>query len=206
MAAERPVAGTARSHNPGTARSHNPGTGRSHNPGMARSHHPGMGRSHNRAGDTHSKNALRAWIQLTKCAKRIEGHVNSRFADAHDTSLSRFDVLANLERSPGHAAGATELSRMLLASKGNITRLLDRMEQDRLVRRRPDPDDGRVSQVQMTAAGEALFSRLARDHEGWTDSVFGALSNDDLRQLIALLGKLRGRLDEVSARSDARED
>jgi DNA-binding MarR family transcriptional regulator len=148
-----------------------------------------------KAGDTHSKNALRAWIQLTKCAKRIEGHVNRRFADAHGTSLSRFDVLANLERCAGHAAGVTELSRMLLASQGNITRLLDRMEQDRLVRRRPDPRDGRVSQVQTTRAGEALFARLARDHEGWTDSVFGLLSNDELEQLIGLLGKLRRRLD-----------
>ena len=150
-----------------------------------------------KAPDTHGKNALRAWIQLTKCAKRIEGHVNRRFAEAHHTSLSRFDVLANLERCDRHAAGATELSRMLLASQGNITRLLDRMEQDRLVRRRPDPRDKRVSEVQMTRAGEALFERLAADHEGWTGNLFGELGNDELKQLIGLLGKVRARLDEL---------
>lgn len=148
----------------------------------------------NRAPDTHSKNALRAWIQLTKCAKRIEGHVNRRFAEAHDTSLSRFDVLANLERCAGHAASTTELSRLLLASRGNITRLLDRMEQDRLVRRRPSPKDGRVSEVQMTRAGEALFERLARDHESWTEGMFAGLTNDELKQLTGLLGKVRERL------------
>jgi DNA-binding MarR family transcriptional regulator len=159
-----------------------------------------MGRSHSRvrAPDTHGKNALRAWIQLTKCAKRIEGHVNRRFTDAHGTSLSRFDVLANLERCDRHAAGATELARMLLASQGNITRLLDRMEEDRLVRRRPDPRDRRVSEVQMTRAGETLFTRLAQDHEAWTSSVFGPLGNDELKQLIALLGKLRVRVEELS--------
>lgn len=148
-----------------------------------------------RAPDTHAKNALRAWIQLTKVAKRVEGHVNRRFAEQHDTSLSRFDVLANLERCDGHAAGATELSRMLLASQGNITRLLDRMEHDKLVRRRPDPHDKRVSQVQMTRAGEALFARLAGDHEAWTGNLFAELDNAELKQLIALLGKLRTRLD-----------
>src|SRR5690349_12776772 len=152
----------------------------------------GVGRR--RAPDTHAKNALRAWIQLTKVAKRIEGHVNRRFAEAHDTSLARFDVLANLERCDGHAAGATELSRMLLASQGNITRLLDRMEQDKLVRRRPGTRDRRVSEVQMTRAGEALFARLAIDHESWTDAMFGELDNDELKQLTALLGKLRARL------------
>ena len=150
-----------------------------------------------RAADTHGKNALRAWIQLTKCAKRFEGQVNRRFADAHETSLARFDVLANLERCDGHAAGATELSRMLLASQGNITRLLDRMEHDRLVRRRPARHDKRVSEVQMTRAGEKLFDRLARDHEGWTGSMFADLTNDELKQLIGLLGKLRARLDEL---------
>lgn len=150
-----------------------------------------------KAPDTHGKNALRAWIQLTKCAKRIEGHVNRRFADAHGTSLSRFDVLANLERCERHAAGATELSRMLLASQGNITRLLDRMEQDKLIRRRPSPDDRRVSEVQMTRAGEALFERLAQDHEAWTDGMFVSLDNDELKQLIGLLAKLRNRLGEL---------
>jgi DNA-binding MarR family transcriptional regulator len=152
------------------------------------------GRPHGRAPDTHGKNALRAWIQLTKCAKRIESHVNRRFAESHETSLSRFDVLANLERCEGHAASMTELSRMLLASQGNITRLLDRMEQDRLVRRRVSPRDRRVSQVKMTRAGEALFARLAADHEGWTAGMFGDLGNEELKALIGLLGKLRRRL------------
>lgn len=147
-----------------------------------------------RAPDTHAKNALRAWIQLTKCAKRIEAHVNRRFAEAHGTSLARFDVLANLERCAGHAASTTELSRMLLASQGNITRLLDRMEDDKLVRRRPSASDGRVSEVQMTRAGEALFARLAADHESWTASMFAGLRNDELKQLTGLLGKLRARL------------
>ena len=147
-----------------------------------------------RAPDTHAKNALRAWIQLTKCAKRIEAHVNRRFAEAHGTSLARFDVLANLERCAGHAASTTDLSRMLLASQGNITRLLDRMEHDRLVRRRPSARDGRVSEVQMTRAGEALFARLAADHEAWTADLFGDVGNDELRRLARLLGKVRARL------------
>lgn len=155
---------------------------------------PGRRSALRRAPDTHAKNALRAWIQLTKCAKRIEAHVNRRFAEAHGTSLARFDVLANLERCAGHAARVTDLSRMLLASQGNITRLLDRMEQDKLVRRRPSAQDGRVSEVQMTRAGEVLFARLARDHEAWTANLFSDLDNDELRGLAELLRKVRGRL------------
>ena len=154
----------------------------------------------NRAGDSHSKNALRAWLQLTKCAKRIEGRVNSRFVSDHDSSLSRFDVLANLERMPGHTASTTQLARMLLASKGNITRLLDRMEDDRLIYRKPNQADRRVSDVHMDRKGSEMFARMANDHEMWTDEIFGALTNNEVKTLIKLMGKLRGRLDEIEGR------
>ena len=146
----------------------------------------------------YSKQALRAWVQLLKTAKRIESEVASHFANEHGTSLSRFDVLANLERSPGHATGTSQLSKMLLASRGNITRLLDRMENDRLIRREPSPSDKRISEVRMTAAGEELFARLAPDHEGWAQDIFGALSEDELNELIAMLRKLQIRLDGLS--------
>lgn len=147
------------------------------------------------AGDSHSKNALRAWLQLTKCAKRIEGRVNSRFISEYNSSLSRFDVLANLERMPGHAASTTQLARMLLASKGNISRLLDRMEEDQLIYRKPNASDRRVSDVHLAEKGAERFARMAEDHENWTDEIFAALSNDEVKSLVELMEKLRNRLD-----------
>ncbi len=144
-----------------------------------------------------SRQALRAWVQLLKTAKRIEGEVASHFANEHSTSLSRFDVLANLERSPGQSTGTSRLSKMLLASRGNITRLLDRMEKDRLIRRVPNPGDRRISEVHMTPAGARLFARLAPDHEGWAHDIFGVLSETELTQFIAMLRRLRRRLDEM---------
>ena len=143
------------------------------------------------------KQSLRAWVHLLKTAKRIESEVAARFANGHNTSLARFDVLANLERSPGYATGTSELSKMLLASRGNITRLLDRMEGDRLIHRETHPDDRRVSRVRMTAAGETLFGRLAPEHEGWSHEIFDVLSEAELNNLIATLRKLRLRLDSI---------
>ena len=145
-----------------------------------------------------SKQALRAWVQLLKTAKRIESEIASHFANEHGTSLSRFDVLANLERSPGHSTGTSQLSKIRLASRGNITRLLDRMENDRLIRRESSPSDRRVSEVRMTDTGERLFASLAPDHEGWAQHIFGALSEAELADLIAMLRKLRTQLDSLS--------
>ncbi|MDM3870485.1 MarR family transcriptional regulator [Porticoccus sp. W117] len=147
--------------------------------------------------DTHSKNALRAWLQLTKCAKGIEGRVNSCFVNDHNSSLSRFDVLANLDRMPEGRASTSQLAKMLLASKGNITRLLDRMEGDGLIERKPSEVDRRVSDIHLADKGKQLFAAMAADHERWADDIFGALSNDEIKTLIELIGKLRGRLDEA---------
>ncbi len=148
-----------------------------------------------------SQQSLRAWVQLLKTAKRIESELASYFANEHGTSLSRFDVLANLERSPDQAAGTSQLSKMLLASRGNITRLLDRMENDGLTRRAPSVQDRRVSEVHMTATGKELFARLAPDHQRWAHQIFGALSDSELAEFIATLRKLRHRLDGLSKAS-----
>ncbi|WIO73908.1 MarR family transcriptional regulator [Porticoccaceae bacterium LTM1] len=152
-----------------------------------------------RAADSHSKNALRAWLQLTKCAKRIEGRMNGNFVRTYNSSLPRFDVLANLERMPGDKASTTQLAKMLLASKGNITRLLDRMEDDQLIERKPNKVDRRVSDIHLADDGAQLFARMAADHEKWTDDIFSALSNEEVKTLIELIGKLRNRMNELES-------
>lgn len=145
-----------------------------------------------------SKQSLRAWIQMLKTNKQLEAEVGRLFARSHGTTLSRFDVLANLERCPDEASSISNLSQMLLAPRGNITRLLDRMEKDGLIRRRQNARDRRVSEVQMTHLGRELFGRLAPDHEVWADEVFSVLGEENKRELIHLLGLLRVKLRALS--------
>lgn len=150
-----------------------------------------------RASDSHSKNALRAWLQLLKCSKRMEQLTNGKFDTNYNSSLTRFDVLANLDLVPEHSVSTIQLAKMLIASKGNITRLLDRMEDDQLVSRKPNQNDRRVSDILLTLKGEVLFEQMADDHEIWVDDIFSILTNQETKQLINILNKLRSRLDET---------
>jgi DNA-binding MarR family transcriptional regulator len=50
----------------------------------------------------------------------------------------------------------TELARRLQVQPATITRMLQRMERSGFVKRRPDPDDQRVSRVYLTEAGRAV--------------------------------------------------
>ena len=145
------------------------------------------------------KDALRGELLLLKVAKRLEQLTGTRFHASHRSSLSRFDVLANLDQSSSGSLSTSELAARLIASKGNITRLLDRMEQDDLVRRSENPDDRRISDISLTPFGREKFRHMAADHERWMAEVFDVLDDAEAVQLIGLLGKLRYRIDNLLA-------
>lgn len=138
-----------------------------------------------------SKRRLVAWLRLLAVTRAAENHLREFLRVNHATTLPRFDVMAALYR---HRDGLTmgELSRALLVSNGNATAVVDRLEQDRLVRRTPSRTDRRAVGVALTAAGVARFERLAADHEAEVDRLFGALSTRDLDTLTDILTRSKG--------------
>lgn len=147
----------------------------------------------------HSKRSLRAWLHLIKCSKRVEGAVSDLFRTDFKSSLSRFDVLAHLDHMAPGGLSTSALARRLLASKGNITRLLDRMETDGLIRRTPSTRDRRVSDVYMTDQGATLFRSMADKHEAWSSDIFGILSDQELDNLVDLLDRVRKHVESKQA-------
>ncbi len=144
--------------------------------------------------ESESKNSLRLWLHLFKCAKQLEQEMSDRFRESYDSSFSRFDVLAHLFEAGKTGVSTSILASGLLASKGNITRLLDRMEEDGLLERKPSVDDRRVSIIYLSAQGAVLFERMAADHEAWAHELFKTTSVGEKEELLRLLTKIRKRL------------
>ena len=142
-----------------------------------------------------SKNSLRAWLYLMKCAKRIDQEMTSRLRVNYASSMSRFDVLAHLYLAGNGGLSTTQLAKKLLASKGNITRLLDRMEHDDLLIRRANQKDRRISDIILSERGREVFARMAPDHEAWADELFHMLSDGELDELVRLLRSIHEALD-----------
>lgn len=140
--------------------------------------------------------SLKVWLQLMKCAKSIESSVGGRLRRGYGQSLSRFDVLAQLDRMGGDWIAIGELARLIMASSGNITALLDRMEGEALVERRASPHDRRSFHVRMTAEGQQLFADMARDHTRWIDTALVDMSNADKHRLVELLVVVRRRFED----------
>jgi DNA-binding MarR family transcriptional regulator len=141
-----------------------------------------------------SKSRLRLWLRLLAVSRMVEGELRERLR-AFGTTLPRFDVLAALARAP-EGLRMSELSCVLRVSNGNVTGIVDRLEADGLVARRPVEGDRRAMLARLTSRGEAEFARLAAEHEAWVDELLGAVSATEADQLIARLQAVRDRLAE----------
>jgi len=145
-----------------------------------------------RASDDHHL-ALKLWLRLLACTTRLESEVRLRLRGEFDTTLPRFDLMAQLERAP---AGLTmsELSRRLMVTGGNVTGITDMLEAEGLVARVDHPTDRRAYTVKLTAAGRRLFARMAAAHESWIVDLLAGLDAGEQEQVYRLLARLKQHL------------
>lgn len=136
-----------------------------------------------------SKRRLKMWIRMLGVTRSAEGSLREFLRVNHDTTLPRFDVLAALYRRRDGVT-MTELSRMLLVSNGNATAVVDRLEKDGLVARRPSEADRRTVFVALTPDGLAQFEGLASEHEAEVNKLFAGLSEADLEALTEILKRM----------------
>jgi DNA-binding MarR family transcriptional regulator len=110
----------------------------------------------------------------------------------HASTLPRFDVMAALHRTERDLT-MSELSQMLLVSNGNTTTVVDRLEADGFVERRPSESDRRVVRVALTDVGRRHFEQLAADHEARIDTLFSSVSTEDLDALELILQRMTAK-------------
>jgi MarR family 2-MHQ and catechol resistance regulon transcriptional repressor len=117
-----------------------------------------------RRASTTTPDGARTYLVLWRAARAMEARAT---ASIEGTGLcaSDFGVLEALLHKG--ALPVNVLGRKLLLTSGSATTAVDRLEARGLVARRPDPADGRVRLVELTAAGRRLigpaFARHAAD-------------------------------------------
>ncbi len=146
--------------------------------------------------------ALRLWLRILACTNHIEADLRTRLRTGFDSTLPRFDLMAQLDRHP-KGLKMRELSKRLMVTGGNVTGLTDKLVQEGLVERRENPKDRRVYTVLLTAAGKRHFRRMAQSHEQWVIELFAGLDADEKAHLFGLLGKLKAH---IATRPQAGQD
>ena len=132
-----------------------------------------------------------AWVRLIRAGREVVGQIEGELKGAGFPALTWYDVLLHLKRQPDGRSSPREIEDAVLFEQYNLSRLLDRMETDGLVRRIPYPGDRRRQLVEITEEGRALQRRMWGVY-GPAISRFigGKLSEGEAEQLAALLLKL----------------
>ena len=140
-------------------------------------------------GDTQAVLALDTFIKFTRAANAVENRLYQQDL-LEGLTPSQFGVLETLLHLGPMSQG--EVSAKLLKSTGNITLVLDNLENRGLVRRERNPEDRRIVTICLTEAGDQLIQRIFPLMAAAITAEFNVLSPEeqtDLGNLCRKLGK-----------------
>ena len=94
------------------------------------------------------------------------------------------------QTGPPYRSAPGKLAKRMDLSSGAMTNRLDRLEEQKLIERLPDPDDRRGVRLELTAAGRQRYKETVHSQAAKEAFVAGALTPREQQQLNALLRKL----------------
>ena len=132
--------------------------------------------------------AIRIWFRVIRLVARMQTAIGERLR-AMGVSIPQCDVLTTLSEEEG--VSQQELAKRLYVTKGNISGLLDRLEEAGFVERRSIASDRRQYAIYLTDAGRVAAERAIVVQHRWIACTLGRMSEKELESLEARLVTLR---------------
>ena len=118
-----------------------------------------------------------------------------RQVSALGVTRAQWMVLARLARRPG--CSQTELADMMEMERATAGRLVDRLEENGLVRREPDPTDRRVRRVFPTDLATGQQAQMRAVADAIVDDALSDLNAEQRETLMTLMESVRARLSSI---------
>jgi len=141
-----------------------------------------------------TRESVRTHLRIATCYNLLMREARQRVATRWNLTLPQFEVLAELARADAGGFTFVELSRLLLVTSGNLTGIVDRLEEQRLVQRVPDGKDRRVIRVALTERGRRVTDQMLPAHAADIEEILSFMPRTALTELSELLGRLRDGL------------
>lgn len=130
--------------------------------------------------------ATAACLRLLRAASRLIRRLEAHFS-RHGLSQARFLVLVVLERTAAKHLMPVEIAKQMGISKKNTARLLNFMEEDKLIRRTSHDTDGRASVVTITPKGRSLLNKALPGYYRVLNEAMGLLGAKEKKAFIGVL-------------------
>lgn len=131
------------------------------------------------------------WRSFLRAHASVMRDLERELLAATGMPLGWYDVLLQLAEAPDRRLRMAELADRVLLSRSGLTRLIDRLQAEGLVRREPSPDDARGTFTVLTADGLNRLRHAAPVHlAGIREHWLVHFSDDELRQLAGFLSRL----------------
>lgn len=136
-----------------------------------------------------------AWRSFLRAHAKVTRVLDAELTNECELPLGTYEVLIHLSEAPGRRLRMTELADRVLLSRSGLTRLVDRMEREGLLRRESCPTDLRGTNAVLTDAGLDRLRTAAPTHlRGVREHFVDLLTDAELRALASALGRLAGPL------------
>lgn len=138
-------------------------------------------------GTTEEKRILDAYVKLVRAADTISARL-TELKSHGGLSVSQFGTLEALYHLG--PLQQNEIARKILKSGGNITLVMNNLEEKGFVERQRDEEDRRCVVVSLTDRGREEIERILPDHVGNIVKMFQELKSDEQKELGRLCKKL----------------
>jgi DNA-binding MarR family transcriptional regulator len=126
----------------------------------------------------------RAWVGLLHAHASMVKQLDTELIAAHGLSLSAFEVLWRVAAADHGRLRMTELAELVLLSPSGLSRLVDRLEAEKMIDRVACPEDGRAINATITELGRTKLAESQATHfEGIRRRFLSNFSEAEVGQL-----------------------
>jgi DNA-binding MarR family transcriptional regulator len=138
------------------------------------------------------KKRLSAFFSLIRFDDVVSRYMEIEFARFGSNPMRM--IVLNALYSNGGSLSPTELSKFIFRTRHSITSMIDTLEKQNLVRRKPNPKDRRSIIVSMTAKGRRTFEKMMPVGYRLSNEALSCLDDDEIEYLQIIQKRLRERM------------
>ena len=143
---------------------------------------------------------LDSWLSVVRMLTWLPWSIDQQLQRDSRLRMVEYQVLAMLSTSPERTMRMSSLAEVTNASLSRLSHLVKRLEARGLVRREPDPTDGRFTKAILTEKGFRTIAEAAPGHVSHVRSlVIDVLSPEQLRRLGRDANRITSRIDTSEA-------